>query len=863
MTNLSKQVFIYSLGTFSFHDDEENKIFKKMQNLKGYKKRLSQMKSNLNSSELSKKDLKEAKRKINDEIKQVNQEVTKLKLDLYEAFDKHEGTRTLRQEELNKRNVIAVFDSVLTRTLEMEGNEPSEDIVIIQSYHFQVLEGLIKDGFYNSKGEKYIFFSGSAGQIRQKKGVWIKETLWNTYKDTLTCGLDIAEINEKGGCNINKYLSYKALINSASEEIKDFDINKCIVVDDMELTVNDEVDYINRDTFEIERQSMDVPITATDGVGMILPSISKKNFMVRLPWIKGLLASYDFTKHGNKVKDIYNREWDVIDDQIEIIFTKSQFKMHSYFESWDDYKERFEKYNCQAAKLNEEDDFNDGKLSYQMLQSLVNVTDEELENIASSTIEDIRKIGEDQEVMLKVLGATETNERKRSFQNALLMYPQLLNDAHSKETIKTKKKALVNDARTGKLNVNGAFTFIIPDLYSFCEMLFKGEAKSLLKKNEVYYRKHEEGMVSILRSPHLYREWGIKNNVLDAQKEEYFQTDAIYVSNEDLLSKLIQCDFDGDKVLVLSEHKDSTLLEIAQRNMHGIVPLYYKMEKAKPQEINGNNIYAGLKAAFDSNGAIGEYSNNVTKVWNSENVNLDAIRYFCMICNFEIDYAKTLFHLNTEKIDEELKQYINANLPHFFAYDKRKNKKNKGKVVKKVKVEDSNTSTVNRLEDIIPNKRINFQKVAGRFDYRLLMRDKKVVLDTVIIEKYTELDQNKKDLIKIDETSKKKGKLYIYQYIRDELLKVNDDPYYVTDVLIEYLYGVKDSKYKDSLWESFGDIIEENLTRNLIEAKECEDCGDKYRKTKKRQVRCEGCQKKRDRENSRLRMQKKRKNDSA
>lgn len=61
--------------------------------------------------------------------------------------------------------------------------------------------------------------------------------------------------------------------------------------------------------------------------------------MVRLPWVKGLLASFDFKKfireanarepeinHG-LVKDIYGREWDVLQDDIRCIFTKSQFKM--------------------------------------------------------------------------------------------------------------------------------------------------------------------------------------------------------------------------------------------------------------------------------------------------------------------------------------------------------------------------------------------------------------------------------------------------------------------------------------------------------------------------------------------------------
>ncbi|KRF67850.1 hypothetical protein ASG99_13735 [Bacillus sp. Soil768D1] len=305
--------------------------------------------------------------------------------------------------------------------------------------------------------------------------------------------------------------------------------------------------------------------------------------------------------------------------------------MHAYFDSWKDYKKRFKEYKCKAAKLNEEEDeFNDGKINYQMLESLTDVSDEELTDIASSTIKDIKVLGESQETMLKVLGATEANERKRSFQKALLRYPQLLNDAYSKEAIKTKKRSLVNEAKTGKLNVNGSFTFIIPDLYSFCEYLFNGEAKPLLKKDEVYCSLQPEGKVGILRSPHLSREWGIKNNTMvssDKLKiDDYFKTDAIYVSNESLLSKLIQNDWDGDRVLVLSEHKDETLLRVAERNMKNdkIVPLYYEMEKAKAQEINNQNIYDSLILSFEAN--IGEISNNICKGWSSNNPNLGIIQ---------------------------------------------------------------------------------------------------------------------------------------------------------------------------------------------------------------------------------------------
>ena len=59
------------------------------------------------------------------------------------------------------------------------------------------------------------------------------------------CGLSVDEINKRGGVNVNKFLAYYALANSATEEWEDFDIDRAIVVKDFETFVNGEVDYID------------------------------------------------------------------------------------------------------------------------------------------------------------------------------------------------------------------------------------------------------------------------------------------------------------------------------------------------------------------------------------------------------------------------------------------------------------------------------------------------------------------------------------------------------------------------------------------------------------------------------------------
>jgi hypothetical protein len=371
-----------------------------------------------------------------------------------------------------------MFDSALTRTIGMKPNKVSTNLLVVRVYYFQILKELIEYGFTYC-GEEYVFFSSSAGQIRTKKGVWIKKSLWEKYEGSLTCGLSIDEINSKGGSNVNKLLAYKALTASASSQWYDFDIDKTIVVPDLSTNVNAEFDYINRDTYEITPQDMSVEIEHTDGCGIILPKKSKKAFMVRLPYVKGLLVPFAFDEfakeNGNsKITDIYGKEWDIFEDDIQIIFTASQFKMKKYYHDWNDYKTRFKENKCQAVKLNEEDIGEETNLNYQMLQTLTDVTDKELKQLSNDTVIDILSIGTDKETMLRILGATKTNKFKNYYQEALTIYPELLNDDHSKKIIKDKKKSMIREAISGKLKIHGRYIYLIPDLYAFCERLFLG-----------------------------------------------------------------------------------------------------------------------------------------------------------------------------------------------------------------------------------------------------------------------------------------------------------------------------------------------------------------------------------------------------
>jgi len=830
------------VDTSAFYNEKEQYIHKHMCKLYIHRHKLY-------------KKLKKKKKLSDEEIHKyekhisiMNKKIKTRKTKLCEVFKENNSVRVLNQSYLNNYNVISIFDSTLTRTIQIPENTLSYDLIVVQTYFFDVIEDIILDGFFYN-GEKYVCFTASAGQIRTKKTVFIKESVLQKYQNSLMCGLTIDKINKLGGANINKYLSYLALCNSATDLWKDFDITKTIVVDDMETLVNGIVDFIDDKTYKIERKKMDILVCHTDGCGMIIPRKSAKSFMVRLPWIKGLLIPFPFDKFigtnncSPKIKDIYGIEHDIWEEDIEVIFTKSQFKMYKYYLNWNEYVQNFIKFDCQAGICNEEEDkFSNAKINYQMLQTLSDMTEEELRIVCQKTINDINKISNDRQTMMKVFGVTNSNRNKTYLQQAIELYPQLISDVYTKEVLRQIKKSMVKEGKSGRVEIEGVYTFLIPDLYAFCEYLFLGNnnPRGLLSDKQVYcaiYPEHSE--LACLRSPHLYREWAIRNNICDEEKSKWFITNGIYTSCHDLISKILQFDVDGDKSLVCAEE---TLIVVGKRNMQNIVPLYYNMSKAGAAHINNQTIYNGLMFAY-TGGNIGIYSNDITKIWNSENIDLDVIKLLCMENNFTIDYAKTLYKPERPKHKKRLiTDYTKSKVPHFFIYAKDKEVD---------KVEKINDSTVNKLYRIIPNPNINFKNCdLNMFDFTLLMTDKDVEIDEAIVKIYKEQDLKKYLSLKQSDDKEYNNFAYLYKQIKEKILELNGDIVYVTDVLIKYLYDKKHSKYKETLWHCFGDVIVQNLKSKIENGKYiyCEKCGRLTEKKNNKHKYCKECAKELERE---------------
>lgn len=712
----------------------------------------------------------------------------------------------------------------------------SDELIVVRVYYFDIFKSLINNGFiYNN--EKYVFFTASAGQIRTKKNVFIKESALKKHHDKLFCGLSLDKINALGGVHRNKYLAYLALCNSATEMWEDFDIDRCIVVDDVETEVRGLVDYIHTETWEIERKEMLVPINHTDGCGMILPCLSKKNFMFRMPWFKGLLVSFPFDKWvlergaSPKIKDIYGNEYDIFEDKIQVIFTKSQFKLWKFYKSWDEYKYYFKLYGCEAGICNVEEDYiENGCLSYQMLQTLPDLTDDELRHISKKTNYLIESISTNRDTMLRSFGVKKSNKNMNYFQKSLQKYPELLSDAYTRNMLAEKKKKIVKEAWAGRLKVEGKYTFISPDWYAMCERIFeeKDDMEGLLKDGEVYCSLYKnKAKLDCLRSPHLYAEHVVRKNMCLEKLEcsKWFTTKALYTSCHDLMSKILMFDNDGDTSLVVA---DEVIIKVAERNCRNVVPLYYEMRKGKDSIIDNNELYEGMIAAY-TGGNIGEISNNITKVWNSEEIDIDVIKCLCRINNEIIDYAKTLYKSPLpDWLKHRINKYTSKKLPYFFIYAKDKTKK---------QVQPRNNRPVNRLQDIVQNKRFNFnEKLFGKFNYKNLMKNQMIIysennkLHKAIVDTYKEQLKQHKDLFSDIDGESGNFKL-VYAKIRNFMVSEFGDIDFIVDVLVSYLFGVVDSKKKNILWGSFGDILYRNISMNIdSDTFSCSNCGKRVKK---------------------------------
>ena len=226
-------------------------------------------------------------------------------------------------------------------------------------------------------------------------------------------------------------------------------------------------------------------------------------------------------------------------------------------------------------------------------------------------------------------------------------------------------------------------------------------------------------------------------------------------------------------------------------------------------------------------------SNDITKIWNSGEINeeaMNAVRWLCMETNFTIDYAKTLFKpTRPDHVDEILKRYGKDKVPYFFQYAKDKKYSDNEKDSKCEKI---NSSMINKIVTEIKDPKNMFKPLKGldKVDYTMFLKNRE---DTYYNEEVNKVFDrwNKKygnNIILFDEENTNKNNIHaIAQEVKYDLHKIESDDDKVINSLVSFLYKNQSTRKKKLLWYIYGEQLYINLFNNVQELNQtiCRQCG--------------------------------------
>lgn len=732
-----------------------------------------------------------------------------------------------------------------------------------------ILKQIIERGV-NIDGKHYVFYTSSTGQMKDQEITLLEENFWNEHKDYLMCGLTEERINEKGGINTGKYFAARALnISNSIAYDSHISIDDVVIVPDFKTMVTGMVNYLDIDNLTTEEKEMQIPIEHMDGAGIFIPGTFPCSCQIRGGWLKGAVFPFDFhkfiDKFSDKLSDIHMRDaWNnpvSIEEfnKAKMIVTDSQLKLRKYYNSMDEYRECFKRLglsivinNC-AHKPGDE-----VKVAYQAFQTIPkeNMTYDAIEKLAEKTVNYINKAKKDSECVLKLMGIdleeknTECKDEEitNPLYECIKKYPEMINDVHVRKTMKSALLAERKRAQGCKLIMDGMWSYICPDLFAFCEWLFLGKdnPKGLVPEGYIYNHYYDEkediDTVCCLRYPHLSDcEHGVRKVSRSEECKKWFMGKDTIVSCHDLISKVLQADWDGDHICNVH---DKAFLDVLNQNTY---PLYYEMEKAQAEIINNENKLKCLLRSF-SNENIGNVSNAITKIFSEKNPDKNLVRILCAYNNFVIDYFKTQKSMDLKQYAEIYESYKGdeKKLPRFFKYAKDK----RASSCRKLNDSHSNADKIGRYIEKSTDAKITetIYDEKGNIFYPEKLENKKIKVDknNKVYRKLLELlrELKRENLCLYKKMSKKmnldekiSAKNLFYYHCAYEIERIVPDRQTAANYLldIEYLQLENEEDKKDILWNCYGDVLYSNLLENKKREKE-EDSDETLEHSVKRRM---------------------------
>lgn len=710
----------------------------------------------------------------------------------------------LKKLDSNDENSIKIADKQKT----IDNILFIPDIVNIKVDDKKIYKKIFKEGF-TVNGITFKRFCSGAGQSRQSVASFCNVDIIEELTRRLNCGLNIKEIN------VAKYNAYFGLYMSATYPVRtpkvcvipDYEdeelIKKVDWIDDVEIDGKDKRIVYEKDDF-IFKPNM------WDGQGLISPTFAEQwrdnlkldylpsQFVVRSSFIKGALTVFDFHKFAqeeaktNKIKDIYGDEWNI--DDIDVILSASQFKMNKFYSSWEQFLQLQKHHGLTwgVTKVNPKTDNEVSLLNYQYIQSL-NLDKEKIQQLISPTVDWIEKIcqGDKLYTLLFLLGAsykTDTieaifNKTNNNYVKAILYNDKLLNDPFIKKKIYDNISTKIDEAKIGRIWVNGNYQFMISDPYGQAQFAFGMKVTGLLNEFEHYshfWNERKVNKVDALRSPlvdfHEHNMLNLVNNEKVNEWYKYQPSGIVYnVWGVDTI-RHSDSDYDGDIVFTTNN-------EIVMDN---IIPnlnvITYDKASAKPQRLNPTSILATDLRSFNSKiGTITNYSTT----------------FITMLANFKEDSDEYKEILNRIKL---LRRYIGDSIDQA-----------KGIKTKPFPTEWKKRKFVNKddSDEIKQQKYYHNRLVANKKPYFMIYIYEKLRIEYREHRRKTDRSCKEKFGCSLHQLMNKQDKTkdesyYLYSYYRDMPVIKNDSVMNVLCKMIEEIdFNYKRVKNDENVNEMF------------------------------------------------------------
>lgn len=813
-------------------------------------------------------------------------------------------------EDIKRDTKIVVRDTEVIRIVKALKLHEDKEYEFIKEDKYTFTEDLISidisipmykklkdvDGKIEFNGEVYKRILASSGNVRNKKVIFIKNDLYDKAMEILLVGIDKNAEHKQ----LSKYNAYIGLANSDTIPVSS---PRMVVIDNFENTIEEIFDIVTKDEYgdfnvknDVKKQFTFMPfdgaglvdirqaIKWTKELGLLKELDDGRKVLDYIPssfqfrqsiGLKGNLYVMDIKeyvkklpKEKQKIIDVWGNEHNIIDENgellIDTILTKSQFKFQNYYESFEDYEEKFNKElygykrTFNIAKWGNKRNEDEAMLSYQPLQTL-ELNKKDIKELCNPTIERIKKISTNTDEFIKFRGLDKSNgDRIPPYYKALKENPILFNDSYIREKVNKDIAKIKDNALKGGIIVNGNYQTLTPDLVAFMEYATGQEVKGVVKAHEVYckyWREKEVKQIDIIRFPHIAMEHCLADVIKDEKEEFKYINDGIIMSIWDsFLEKLGNADEDGDRclstnhLLLCERVKAQKTNTILFENNFKLIPKDNEEDEEIPKISDIDRLIE-----VDCNGmraSIGEVVNKISTLWSMEKSEErdNYIKIMMVVGCLVIDFVKTgvletvpkeilEFLKNDDKNNEEKKilkpKFLKIKYKKVEKDQKRKNK-NIALVGDEGIIEsfNDNDCTMNRLYDYMQEELNKIETIESKNKDCILKlmknEDINIYNETYpkILEKIKEFKEeldiitqkNSIDCESFEYDSDKKIQQidkynYLYSYYRNEILSIIADNKQVNmDKLIDYIiyifYLEKDfslkNESKDMLWNMFG-----------------------------------------------------------